>query len=393
MEQNGLPEDIERLLTCPVCLDVFTQPVVILPCQHNLCRKCAEECYDRRGRVVGLSGGKFQCPTCRYEVMVDRHGVYSLPRNLLVENLIEMYATQIAKKQQAPPEPPKPEPIREPTPPPANRVPLCEDHEDERINVFCLSCQKPTCSMCKVFGKHQNCDVIPIKKAYDDQKSELREHMSRLGSGIEQIQTVQADTDHLRQNVEAASKLAKQEVNQAFQQLCALLEKRKTAMILTIQEDVNERIGILSDMSTSYKKQRDEIQKVMNDGLKLTEEQEATVFLTKSRTMINKVVNQARAMTEIRPPQSIVPELKPYKIDFSRYHQICNQIDFDNGQRQAQRPESARSRLPSNHSNTDLSCIPGLARPPPIPAPTDDEISNFRAMADALKQAEDGSGV
>ena len=85
---------------------------------------------------------------------------------------------------------------------------------------------------------------------------------------------------------------------------------------------MNERIGILSDMSTSYKKQRDEIQKVMNDGLKLTEEQEATVFLTKSRTMINKVVNQARAMTEIRPPQSIVPELKPYKIEFSRYHQV-----------------------------------------------------------------------
>jgi len=89
---NSLPEDVERLLTCPVCLDVFTKPVVILPCQHNLCRKCAEECYDRRGRVVGLSGGKFQCPSCRYEVMVDRHGVYSLQRNLLVENIIDMYS-------------------------------------------------------------------------------------------------------------------------------------------------------------------------------------------------------------------------------------------------------------------------------------------------------------
>ena len=71
---------------------MFTKPVVILPCQHNLCRKCAEECYDRRGRVVGLSGGKFQCPSCRYEVMVDRHGVYSLQRNLLVENIIDMYS-------------------------------------------------------------------------------------------------------------------------------------------------------------------------------------------------------------------------------------------------------------------------------------------------------------
>ena len=51
---------------------------------------------------------------------------------------------------------------------------------DERINVFCLSCQKPTCSMCKVFGSHQTCEVVPIKKAYDDQKGELREHISRL---------------------------------------------------------------------------------------------------------------------------------------------------------------------------------------------------------------------
>ena len=65
--------------------------MVILPCQHNLCRRCAEECYDRRGRVIGL-GGKFACPTCRFEVMVDRTGVHSLQRNLLVENIIDMYA-------------------------------------------------------------------------------------------------------------------------------------------------------------------------------------------------------------------------------------------------------------------------------------------------------------
>ena len=68
--------------------------MVILPCQHNLCRRCAEECYDRRGRVIGL-GGKFACPTCRFEVMVDRTGVHSLQRNLLVENIIDMYAVSI----------------------------------------------------------------------------------------------------------------------------------------------------------------------------------------------------------------------------------------------------------------------------------------------------------
>ena len=151
--------------------------MIILPCQHNLCRKCAEECYDRRGRVVGLSGGKFQCPTCRFDVMVDRHGVHGLPRNLLVENIIDMYASQLAKPKE--PEKPAYEPPREPTPPPAQHVPICDEHENERLNIFCLTCQKPTCSMCKVFGKHQGCEVVPIKKAYDDHKGELRDHVSR----------------------------------------------------------------------------------------------------------------------------------------------------------------------------------------------------------------------
>ena len=74
----------------------------------------------------------------------------------------------------------------------------------------------------------------------------------RLGTGIEQIQKVQLDTDRLRSQVEDAGKRAKNEVNQAFQQLCALLEKRKSAMISQIQSDVNEQVGILSDMCTRY---------------------------------------------------------------------------------------------------------------------------------------------
>ena len=41
----------------------------------------------------------------------------------------------------------------------------------------------------------------------------------------------------------------------------------------------------------SYKKQREEIQKVMNEAMKLTEEPEPTAFLEKSRTMISKGMN------------------------------------------------------------------------------------------------------
>lgn len=48
-------ENLEKQLICPVCLEIFSKPVVILPCQHNLCRKCANDIFQVGGYVcVGV---------------------------------------------------------------------------------------------------------------------------------------------------------------------------------------------------------------------------------------------------------------------------------------------------------------------------------------------------
>lgn len=43
-------ENLEKQLICPICLEMFTKPVVILPCQHNLCRKCANDIFQVSAR-------------------------------------------------------------------------------------------------------------------------------------------------------------------------------------------------------------------------------------------------------------------------------------------------------------------------------------------------------
>lgn len=131
-------DNLEKQLICPICLEMFTKPVVILPCQHNLCRKCANDVFQVRwgpcarsvptprlggtGMFVGIlmdplmfvfpsqaanpywqsrgsliSGGRFRCPSCRHEVLLDRHGVYGLQRNLLVENIIDIYKQECSR--------------------------------------------------------------------------------------------------------------------------------------------------------------------------------------------------------------------------------------------------------------------------------------------------------
>uniref|UniRef100_A0AAQ5Z363 Tripartite motif-containing protein 54 n=1 Tax=Amphiprion ocellaris TaxID=80972 RepID=A0AAQ5Z363_AMPOC len=175
-------DSLEKQLICPICLEMFTKPVVILPCQHNLCRKCANDVFQasnpylssRSGSTVS-SGGRFRCPSCRHEVVLDRHGVYGLQRNLLVENIIDMYKQGSTSK---------------PVPEVKVDQPICEDHDDEKINIYCVSCSVPTCSLCKVFGAHKDCEVAPINDIFQQQKVELTDCVSLLVGNNERVQAI-----------------------------------------------------------------------------------------------------------------------------------------------------------------------------------------------------------
>ncbi|XP_028638641.1 tripartite motif-containing protein 54 [Grammomys surdaster] len=157
-------DNLEKQLICPICLEMFSKPVVILPCQHNLCRKCANDVFQAsnplwqsRGSTTVSSGGRFRCPSCRHEVVLDRHGVYGLQRNLLVENIIDIYKQESSRPLHSK----------------AEQQLMCEEHEDEKINIYCLSCEVPTCSLCKVFGAHKDCEVAPLPTIYKRQKHQL----------------------------------------------------------------------------------------------------------------------------------------------------------------------------------------------------------------------------
>ncbi|KAG2461926.1 TRI54 protein, partial [Polypterus senegalus] len=138
-----------------------------------------------RGTTVG-AGGRFRCPSCRHEVVLDRHGVYGLQRNLLVENIIDIY------KQESSSTRPLPKPGQ----------PTCEEHEDEKVNIYCISCEVPTCSLCKVFGSHKECEVAPLPDVYKEQKSELSDGIAALVGANDRVQAFIHRLEGTNKNIE-----------------------------------------------------------------------------------------------------------------------------------------------------------------------------------------------
>lgn len=67
------------------------------PHLHPCRQQAANPYWTGRVGSAAMSGGRFRCPSCRHEVIMDRHGVYGLQRNLLVENIIDIYKQECSR--------------------------------------------------------------------------------------------------------------------------------------------------------------------------------------------------------------------------------------------------------------------------------------------------------
>lgn len=92
---------MEDELTCPVCLELFADPL-LLPCSHSICKKCLQDIMDNRIKA-GKDG--LDCPSCRKSHPVNKSKVGKLPRNLALENIVfryqEMQSQSLTKQKKS----------------------------------------------------------------------------------------------------------------------------------------------------------------------------------------------------------------------------------------------------------------------------------------------------
>ncbi|XP_008278237.1 tripartite motif-containing protein 54-like isoform X2 [Stegastes partitus] len=321
-EREAALATLEKQLICPICLEIFNKPVVILPCQHNLCRKCANELYQpslfQARTTMILNSGRFRCPSCRHEVVLDRHGVYGLQRNLLVENIIDVYKQEVSNTIATSPLPPPP--------PPAAQV-TCSDHEGEKVNIYCVTCQVPTCSLCKVFGAHQTCQVAPLTDIYQQQKDKLSEGITSLAVFSDKVQALIDEVEKNCRTVEENCSTQKQIVCDKFDRMFSILEERHKVMTQRISSEQDEKTTHVQALVRCYGDSVEANSKLVESATSSMEEPDMAAFVQNSRGLITKIV----AATTSCPSETLKPgyeNLSLYRFNFSKQERALNSIDF-----------------------------------------------------------------
>uniref|UniRef100_A0A8C3HCP6 RING-type E3 ubiquitin transferase n=1 Tax=Chrysemys picta bellii TaxID=8478 RepID=A0A8C3HCP6_CHRPI len=139
MAEENPVESLQEEVTCPVCLEYFTDPVS-LECGHNFCRACISQCWE--GSDTAAS-----CPQCR-ETVQQRN----LRPNRQLANVLEIakrMSLQAAKG--------------------AGGDGVCGEHQ-EALKLFCEEDQTPICVICRESRDHRTHTVVPIQEAVQEYK-------------------------------------------------------------------------------------------------------------------------------------------------------------------------------------------------------------------------------
>ncbi|CAM4557035.1 unnamed protein product, partial [Lepidochelys kempii] len=142
-------ESLQEEVTCPICLEYFTEPVT-LECGDNFCRACVTQCWQG-------SDTDFSCPQCR-ETVQQRN----LKLNRQLANVLEIVKQLNLHKAKG-----------------AGRDGVCEEHK-EPLKLFCEEDQTLICVVCDRSQAHRAHTVVLIEEAAQEYKKKFQTHLKTL---------------------------------------------------------------------------------------------------------------------------------------------------------------------------------------------------------------------
>ncbi|XP_066556061.1 tripartite motif-containing protein 54-like [Amia ocellicauda] len=223
-------EDLCKELSCPVCLELFTPPVLELPCAHNFCRKCIHlNLMISHGYTPGK--GQFFCPLCRKVTYLKGKGLDGLKRNLFAENVLEKTKKQMKNDEE------KQRRLKSQT---------CTEHEELK-NLVCLNDKVLICGVCKLFGDHSTHEVVRLSDFYEEKKKKFTELMQGLVSKDEAMKQPTQQLKDFKDDLNSTSKEVKALINSLGHSMIKEIQLKVSVLKKMVDIECDLKVGDLNN--------------------------------------------------------------------------------------------------------------------------------------------------
>ncbi|XP_049442382.1 nuclear factor 7, brain-like isoform X2 [Epinephelus fuscoguttatus] len=195
----------EEDLCCPVCQDVFRDPVV-LSCSHSFCKDCLKRWWRQKPTR--------ECPVCKTVSSTAKP-----PVSLVLKNLCEAFLLE--RDQRA-------------------SEALCSLHS-EKLKLFCLDHQQPVCVICRDSEKHTKHRFRPVDEAARQHKKELEETLKPLKEKLKVCKQVKVKCEQTAQHMKVQARRTKRQIKKQFKKLHQFLEEEEEARMAALREEEEQK--------------------------------------------------------------------------------------------------------------------------------------------------------
>uniref|UniRef100_A0A8D2ZSS3 Tripartite motif-containing protein 35-like n=1 Tax=Scophthalmus maximus TaxID=52904 RepID=A0A8D2ZSS3_SCOMX len=207
-------------LSCPICCDIFRDPVV-LKCSHSFCAPCLQQYWTPRGPGSGRD-----CPLCRSQSVDDP--VPSLSLRNLCESYLEREGEEAA---------PGEERAAELQGAPGEMCPL----HGERLKLFCLPDKVPICVVCHTSRKHKQHDCCPVGEAAADAKEKMKSALGSLQEKRDAFERMKQNYEDTVAHIQVQARFVERRTREEFEKLRGFLRAEEEGRMEELRADEEQK--------------------------------------------------------------------------------------------------------------------------------------------------------
>ncbi|XP_037615788.1 nuclear factor 7, ovary-like [Sebastes umbrosus] len=199
---------LEKELSCPVCCDIFKDPVV-LSCNHSFCKDCLQKHW--------ADSQTSECPVCK-----RRWSKEILPFDFALKSRCEAFLLERGSE------------------------PLCSLHS-EKLNFFCVDDQQLACSVCRDAETHSGHRFKPVNEAAQDSKKKLQDSLKPLQLKLKRIHQVKGNCEQTAEHIKVQTESTVGRVKEEFRRLHQFLEEEEEARMAALREEEEQKSQMMKE--------------------------------------------------------------------------------------------------------------------------------------------------